>query len=119
MPNLSPVSSFWIRASAGERGLSRPSSYRAPPPSLLQPTREQLSLSEQQLLVVPVCRHKQKLVVILPITGVLIGLAHPGPGSVVTDWRMEAQVLVPVGKVTASIRFTGGWLLAPGGQVPP
>lgn len=53
----------------------------------------------------------------LQITGVLTGFAHPGPGSVVTIWRMEAQVLGPVEKVTDSNRFTGGWLLATRGKV--
>ena len=96
-----------------------PSSCSALPLSLLQSVGEQLCFSEQPLLVVPVCKHKRKLVMILQITGVLIGLAHPGPGSVVTDWRMEAQVLDPVGKVTDSNQFTGGWLLAPRGKVTP
>lgn len=44
----------------------------------------------------------------LQIRGILIGFPYSGPRSEVTDWRMEAKALGPVGKVRASLWFIGG-----------
>lgn len=56
---------------------------------------------------------------LLQVTGILLGFPYSGPRSKVTDWRIEAKVLRPVGKVRAFLWFIGGWLLAPSGKVTP
>lgn len=48
-----------------------------------------------------------------------MGVPYAGPRSEVTDWRMEAKVPSPVGKVRASLCFTGGWLQGLRGKVVP
>lgn len=56
---------------------------------------------------------------LLQMTGMLMGVPYSGPRSEVTDWRMEAKVLSPVGKVRASFWFIGGCLLGLRGKVAP
>lgn len=53
------------------------------------------------------------------MTGILMGVPYSGPRSEVTDWRMEAKVLSPVGKVRASLWFIGAWLQGLRGKVAP
>lgn len=59
------------------------------------------------------------LLFFLQIRGILIGFPYSGPRSEVTDWRMEATALGPVGRVRASLWFIGGCLLGQRGKVIP
>lgn len=52
----------------------------------------------------------------LQITETVIVFPHSGPASKVTDWRREAKVLDPAGKVRASFWFIGGLLLRSRGK---